>query len=55
LKASAAITALSELVHQPRSRRKPTEFGACPCCGRALIEEQHLGEIVAEARASFVV
>ena len=52
---SAAITAVAELVHEPRTGRKPTEFGVCLGCFRALIEQQHLGEVVPEAGTSFLV
>ena len=52
---SVAITAVTELVHEPRTGGKPTEFGSRPGRRRALVEQQHLGEVVPEAGASFLI
>jgi hypothetical protein len=50
-----AVTAVAELVVERRMGGKPTEFRFCPGHAVALIEQQHLGEVVAESGASFLI
>ena len=51
----ARVTAGTELVGQPWMGGLPTELGPSPGRRRTLIVQQHLGEVVAEARSRLVI
>src|SRR5215204_1722314 len=45
-----AVAAAAELVDEPRVGGLPIELGACPRRVGALVQQKHLGEVVAQAR-----
>ncbi len=49
------VAAGAELFDQPGTAGLPAELGSCPGRSGALVEQQHLREVIAETRASFLV
>src|SRR3954465_8268324 len=44
------VAPIAEFVDEPRMGRVPVELGACPRRVGALVEQEHFGEVVAQAR-----
>src|ERR1700722_19623183 len=51
----SAVAALAELVHEPRTGGEQTEIGSRLVRSRALVEQQHLGEVVTQAGACLLI
>ena len=55
LRHRTGIAAVPELLHEPGMRGFPAELRAGPGRGGALVEQQHLGEVVTQARTGLAV